>query len=194
MMTGKFFLILGPSGSGKGTVLSLLKRHYPQFVFPISCTTRPKRPQEKEGEIYHFITQAEFERRIESGEFLEHAIVHQNHYYGTLKQPILSALNEGKVVIRELDVQGLRSIRRVILKSRLVSIFLTVPNWDTLQQRILKRSDMSIEEIERRQHSYLEEMKWEKECDYVVQSYDGQTEELFRAVEKIILENLPQSR
>jgi guanylate kinase len=185
-MRGKLFLILGPSGSGKGTVLKRLKEKYSDFVFPLSCTTRPRRPNERNGEIYYFISKPDFERRIEEGQFLEYAVVHQNHYYGTLKQPIEEALDDGKVVIREVDVQGLRSIRDLIPKENLVSIFLTVPDWDTLQRRILKRSEMSLEEMERRHNSYLKEMEWQPECDYVIESVEGEIDQLLSQVETVI--------
>jgi guanylate kinase len=185
-MSGKFILILGSSGSGKGTVLAKLREAHPEYVFPLSCTTRPKRPKERPGEVYNFISKAEFERKIEQGEFLEYAVVHQNHYYGTLKEPIRQALSEGKTVIREVDVQGLRSIREMIPKDQLVSIFLTVPDWETLQQRILKRAAMSIEEMERRYKSYLQELTWIPECDYVIESVSGEIEKLVSDVEVIL--------
>lgn len=186
-MTGKLFLILGPSGSGKGTVLEALHAHHSEFVFPISCTTRLKRPHEKDGTIYYFISREEFKRRIQRGDFLEYAVVHGENYYGTLKAPILKALEEGKTVVREVDVQGLRSIRQIIPKQHLISIFLTVPDWEILHQRIVKRSKMSLEEMERRHASYLEEMKWQRECDHVVESREGQQENVIAEVEKIIL-------
>lgn len=185
-MTGKLILILGSSGSGKGTVLSALREKHPEFVFPLSCTTRAKRPNERSGEVYNFISKDDFERRIEQGDFLEYAVVHQNNYYGTLKAPILQALEAGKTVIREVDVQGLRSIREIIPHKHLVSIFLTVPDWETLQQRILKRAAMSIEEMERRYASYLKELTWIPECDYVIESVSGEIEKLVADVEVIL--------
>ena len=185
-MLGKLFLILGSSGSGKGTVLAKLRENYSDFVFPLSCTTRPRRPREKPGEVYHFISRDEFEYKIEQGEFLEYAVVHQDHYYGTLKDPILKALEDGKTVVREVDVQGLRSIREIIPKEQLVSIFLTVPDWETLQERILQRAAMSIEEIERRYTSYLQELTWIPECDYVIESVSGEIEKLVADVKAIL--------
>lgn len=184
---GILYLLLGPSGSGKGTVLAALRAKYPEFVFPVSCTTRDKRPHEVEGEIYRFIPKDEFVRRIEAGDFLEWAVVHQDNYYGTLKQPILDALAAGKIVIREVDVQGLRSIRELVPKENLVSIFLTVPDWGMLRRRILGRSQMSDDELERRRQSFFKEMEWAKECDHVIESFDGETERLVRDVERVIL-------
>lgn len=186
-MKGKLFLILGPSGSGKGTVLSALKERHPEFVFPLSCTTRPRRSSEHDGEVYHFISRTAFEEKIEKGEFLEYAIVHHDHYYGTLKTPILNALEDGKTVVREVDVQGLRSIRNLIPKENLVSIFLTVPDWETLQRRILRRGQMSVEEMERRYASYLKEMTWQPECDHVVHSDEGHIPQVVAEVEGLIL-------
>lgn len=185
-MSGILYLILGPSGSGKGTVLSLLKQRHPEFVFPVSCTTRVKRPTEVEGEVYHFISKEEFKRRIEAGEFLEWAVVHQDNYYGTMKAPIMEALAAGKTVVREVDVQGVRSIRALMPGDQCVSIFLTVPDWETLKGRILQRAVMSEEELARRHESFLKEKEWERECDHVIQSVEHQIEPMVFAVEAII--------
>ncbi|MFA5843160.1 MAG: guanylate kinase [Candidatus Gracilibacteria bacterium] len=193
-MPGKLFLILGSSGSGKGTVLEALHKDCKQYVFPLSCTTRPRRPGERDGDIYHFVTKADFEGRIEKGEFLEYATVHQDNYYGTLKAPILRALEDGKTVVREVDVQGLRSIRNLISKEHLVSVFLTVSDWEILRQRILKRSPMSVEEISHRYESYLIEMSWAKECDFVVESVEGHIEKLIADVKEIIEKNAGSQR
>ena len=100
-MQGKLFLLVGPSGSGKSSVLSELKKRYPDYVFPLSATTRAIREGEKEGEVYHFLSKEEFKKGIDSGRFLEWAIVHQDNYYGLIKAPIMEALEEGKTIIRE---------------------------------------------------------------------------------------------
>lgn len=184
--TGKLILILGPSGSGKGTVLDELRQNHPEFVFPLSCTTRLPRPGEKDGEVYHFVTKEEFQRRMAAAEFLEWAVVHGENYYGTLKDEIVEPLKLGKTVIREVDVQGLRSIRELIPKENLVSIFLTVSGWDTLRHRILKRSALPEEELERRRQSFMNEMEWEKECDVVIVSVEGEIAKLIEDTELAI--------
>ncbi len=183
---GKLILILGPSGSGKGTVFEALRKKHPEYVFPVSCTTREPRPHEKEGEVYHFVTKEEFQERMGRGEFLEWAVVHGQNYYGTLKDHILTPLREGKIVIREVDVQGLRSIREIVPKPYLVSIFMTVKDWPTLRARILRRSELPEEEFERRHQSYLKEMEWEKECDEVVPSVEGEITKMIADVEAAI--------
>lgn len=180
---GKLILILGPSGSGKGTVFKALRQNHPDFVFPLSCTTRDPRPGEKDGEVYHFVTKEEFQARMAADEFLEWAVVHGQNYYGTLKEEILKPLREGKTVIREVDVQGLRSIRDLIPDEHLCSIFLTVDGWETLRNRILKRSALPEEELERRRQSFMKEMEWQKECDLVIVSIEGEIEKLINDVE-----------
>lgn len=185
-LTGKFFLILGPSGSGKGTVLDALRDNHPDFVFPISCTTREPRPGEQDGEVYRFVSKEEFQRRMAAGDFLEWAVVHGENYYGTLKDEIMKPLSEGKTVIREVDVQGLRSIRELIPKENLTSIFLTVDGWETLQRRILKRSTLPQEELDRRYASFMKEMEWADECDIVIVSAEGEIAKLIADTEAAI--------
>ncbi|MDP2691586.1 MAG: guanylate kinase, partial [bacterium] len=183
---GKLILVLGPSGSGKGTIFKALKELHPDYVFPLSCTTRQARPGEREGEVYNFVSKEEFEARKEAGDFLEWANVHGKHYYGTLKESIIQPLREGRTVVREVDVQGLKSIRDIIPASHLKSIFLTVDGWDTLRRRILKRSELPEEELERRRQSFLKEMEWAKECDVMIVSEEGEIEKLVDDVEAAI--------
>ncbi len=183
---GRLVLVLGPSGSGKGTVFKALKERHPNYVFPLSCTTRDPRPGEKDGEVYHFVTPEQFAEREARGEFLETAIVHGKHHYGTLRADILNPLTEGKTVVREVDVQGLRSIRDLVPAEQLRSIFLTVDSWETLRARILRRSELPEEELERRRQSFLVEMQWADECDCVVVSVEGDIEGLIAEVEEAI--------
>lgn len=185
-LKGKLFLILGPSGSGKGTVLQALRQRHPEYVFPLSCTTREPRPGERDGEVYHFVNKEDFQDRMGKDEFLEWAVVHGENYYGTLKDEIIRPLEQGKTVIREVDVQGLRSIRDMIPKEHLVSIFLTVDGWETLQRRILKRSTLAQEELDRRHQSFLKEMEWADECDVEIMSVEGEIEELIQDTEVAI--------
>ncbi len=185
-MKGTFILILGPSGTGKGTVISHLRKVFPDAVFPLSCTTRSPRPREKDGEVYHFITKEDFKRRIDAGEFLEWAIVHNDNYYGTLKAPIEAALNEGKLVIREVDMQGVISIRTILGRENVKALFITSPSWESLKNRIQKRAPLPVEELVHREMSFEKEMIFSKECDFVVMSEDGKIPEVCGEVEGII--------
>lgn len=183
---GKFILILGPSGSGKGTIIEYIKKNYTDFVFPCSYTTRDMRPGEKEGEVYHFISKEEFKSKIQNGEFLEYATVHQDNLYGTIKAEILEPLKNGKTVVREVDMQGVESIWAKLGKENVVTIFITTPSWDDLRDRILGRADMTFEELEKREQSYFAEMEFAKLCDYVVESITGQIDKALAKTKSII--------
>lgn len=182
-------MILGPSGSGKGTCINYLHEKFPDAVFPLSCTTRPARTCERDGDVYHFLSAPDFEKKRERGEFLEWAIVHHNYIYGTLKQPILNALSQGKIVIREVDMQGVRSIRQIIPREQVVSIFITAPSWENLKKRILKRSKIPDDELREREKSFEREIKFSRECDFVVMSEEGRIDEFCREVADIIKRN-----
>jgi guanylate kinase len=189
-LRGLLVLIVGPSGSGKGTVIGKLKEKYPDFVYPVSSTTRAKRRGEKEGEVYNYISKSEFEKMIKNGEFLEYAIVHSNNYYGTLKSGIIEPLKEGAVVVREVDMQGFLSIKKIIPDKNLVSIFMKVPDLDDLKKRILRRGKMSDDELKRRMDSTIKEIAKAKECDYQVDNKWGKIDECVKNVEKIILKEI----
>ncbi len=183
---GKLFLIMGPSGVGKGTAINIIKEKHPEFVFPTSVTTRDIRPGEKPGDVYHFISKEEFKAKIEAGELLEYAIVHNNNYYGTLKSAIIKPLNEGKTVIREVDMQGVISIRDLIPADQLVVIFITAPDYETLVRRIKGRSELPQDEIQRRMESAKKEFDYADECDYVIPSLDHQIPKLVDDVVAVI--------
>lgn len=185
-MNGTLILIVGPSGVGKGTVIGYLKKDYPDFFYPVSCTTRDKRPGEIPGEVYNYISKAEFAEGIKAGKFLEYAIVHGENYYGTLKEPIVDALIAGKTVVREIDIQGFQSVQKYIPRQNLLSIFLSVPSWELLKNRIMKRHVETESELAHRRTSYEREMALKHLCDFAVESYEGDVERCVREVEEII--------
>lgn len=186
MPRGKLFLILGPSGSGKGTVIGFLRNKLKDAVFPISATTRDPRPGERDGEVYHFLSHENFRKRIAAREFLETAKVHNDNMYGTLKSEIVAPLQQGKIVIREVDMQGVESIEKLLPKDQVVSIFITAPSWENLKQRILGRSKIPELELEERRKSFGKEIKFSEKCDYVVKSEENRIEEFCQEVESII--------
>jgi guanylate kinase len=170
-MKGKLILILGPSGSGKGTLINYVKTEFPNFVFPVSCTTRAMRPGEIAGDVYHFISKAEFQAKIAADEFLEYAIVHGDNYYGTLKSQILEPLAEGKTVFREVDIQGVQSLQKLIPKDKLKTIFIKtskINDWEELKRRITSRAEISNEELEQRYKSYLTEIEFADMADQII--------------------------
>lgn len=189
-MQGKLFLIVGPSGSGKGTIINRLKKKYKGFFYPVSYTTRDPRPGEKDGDVYHFVSKEKFEAMLEKGDFLEYAVVHSNNYYGTAKRKIMDALEGGAVVVREVDIQGYRAIEKIIPKENLVSIFMKVADEADLKQRILRRGDLPEDELKRRMASAKKEIAQAKICDHQVANKWGEVDDCLFNVEKIILEEI----
>ncbi len=189
-MLGKLFLIVGPSGSGKGTVIERIQGFYKGFVYPISYTTRDPREGEVDGEVYHFISREEFEEKIKKDEFLEYAVVHETDYYGTSKKDIMDGLEAGAVVVREVDIQGFQSIKELIPAENLVSVFMKVSDEEDLRRRILLRGELPEDEIERRLESSKQEISQAKDCDYQVENEWGKIDQCVGAVQKIILKEI----
>ena len=191
MTRGKIFFISGPSGVGKGTVIAALRAKHPEWVFPLSCTTREPRPGEVPGETYHFISEKEFLARLERGDFLEYAQVHNGHYYGTLKEPLLHGIEDGKVVLREFDVQGLLSAEKVLDHADYRSIFLMPDGGiDLLVKRIRARAPITDEELEARIESMQKELALASHYDFCVTSYDNDVERIMEEIEGIIFSSL----
>lgn len=189
-MKGKLFIIVGPSGSGKSSVLHKLKEMKPDYQYPLSATTRPMREGEVDGDIYHFMTKDEFKEGIEAENFLEWAIVHQDNYYGLIKGPIMKGLKDGKTIVREVDIQGFDSIRGKIAPKNLVTIFITVPNKNELIERIVSRAAISQDELEKRKESMHKEFGRAKDCDYMVENSEGKLDETAKRVMEIIEEEI----
>lgn len=193
-MLGKFFLIIGPSGSGKGTLVNYLreKSESLNLVFPVSCTTRKRRPREKEGETYYFITRDEFEERIKKEEFLEWA-EYGGNLYGALKSEIINPLQEGYCVVREVEIQGANSIIGLFDRSDLFVIYIDAGPWERMVKRIRERAPISEEELELRRERFEEEVGFKDQADLVIRNYDGEVdkakEELLDTIREVT-ENL----
>lgn len=171
-------------------MLHKLKESNPEYLYPLSATTRPMREGEKDGDIYHFMSKEEFKKGIEEEKFLEWAIVHQDNYYGLIKGPIVEGLESGKTIVREVDIQGFDSIRDKIDKENLVTIFITVANKDELIERIVNRAAISDDELEKRKESMHREFNRARDCDYMVENIEGKLEETVTRVQEIIEEEI----
>lgn len=190
-MAGKLVLIIGPSGVGKSVILQALKDRHPDIHFPKSATTRAKR--EGEGDdLYHFVSDKDFDELHDNGKILEYAVVHGKDRYGTLVDEILPYIDEGKVVVREVDVQGFDSIRKhKYFREKdsgyeLQSIFILPESKKQLIVHITDRAPISEEELARRIASMENELDHADDCDTKIINKEGKLEESIREVEQAI--------
>ncbi len=172
MMKGAILVISGPSGAGKSSLINEMLKRCDDVYFSISTTTREMREGEKEGREYHFISKEQFEKEIEEGEFLEWAKVHDN-YYGTSLKPVKKALQEGKLVVFDIDVQGQKIVKRKF-SNILTSVFLTAPSLSVLKERLSKRATDSKEIIQNRIKNALLEIEEIKNYDFLIINDDFQ--------------------
>lgn len=162
---GRLVIISGPSGVGKDSVISRIRFLNKSISLSVSATTRPMRPGEKNGVSYHFISTDEFEEKIKNDEFLEYAMYCGN-YYGTLKRPIMSALDSRRDIILKIDVEGAEKVRKLGLNC--VSIFISPPKFSDLEDRINTRGVSDGEEVSERLERVSYELEKSKEYDHVI--------------------------
>jgi guanylate kinase len=162
---GKVFVITGPSGVGKGTLIERLLDAVPELELSVSATTREPRAGEVDGRDYHFLTLEEFERRVEAADFLEHATYSGNRY-GTLREEVERRLAEGRSVALEIEVQGARQVRAAMPEA--VLIFIAPPDPAALRERLEGRGTDSPEAIARRLRTAEIELEAQDEFPHVV--------------------------
>ena len=163
---GAILILSGPSGCGKSTLLKEVYKDISDYYFSISTTTRAPRVGEVNGVDYFFVTKEEFEKDIENDNFLEYAKVHDN-YYGTSLTPINKALEEGKLVIFDIDVQGHEIVRNK-LDSIVTSVFITTPSLKVLEERLNARNTDSSDIIEKRIKNAKGEVEFFQDYDYLI--------------------------
>ena len=159
---GQVFVISAPAGTGKTTLVHMLDGEFPCVTESISCTTRPPRANEVEGDHYHFISEADFKAKLKAGEFLEHAEVF-GHYYGTLRATVEASLNRGHHVVMVIDTQGAMKIKGNFPAT---FIFVSPPSFDELRERLFKRKTETPESIEHRLSWAKREMEMAQHYDY----------------------------
>lgn len=160
----RLFIVSGPAGAGKGTILARVRELRPDLGLSVSCTTRQPRSGEQEGISYYFITPEEFRSRVEAGEFLEWANVHGN-LYGTLVREVESRL-EGASLILEIDPQGAMNVRKMMPEA--VLVFIAPPSMETLRTRLVGRGSETPETLAVRLSDAEREMQTAKDYDEVV--------------------------
>lgn len=183
MRKGLLFIVSGPAGSGKGTVVNELIAKHPSLTLSISATTRQPRPGEVDGVHYHFISKEEFEQRINDGKMLEYA-TYSGNYYGTPQKEVEEAMRDGKDVILEIEVAGAMQIKEKIKDS--VAIMLTPPSRDVLEARLRGRGTETEDVIKWRLERAKEELSLMPQYDYSVINEDNKSDECAEMIYTII--------
>jgi guanylate kinase len=161
----KVFVITGPSGVGKGTLIRTLLQRIPQLELSVSATTRDPRPGEADGVDYHFLTDPEFDKRVLDGDFVEHAS-YSGRRYGTLRVELERRVARGAPVVLEIEVQGARQIRETLPDA--VQVFIAPPSEDTLRNRLVGRGTDSSEQVDARLATARQELQAQREFAHVV--------------------------
>ena len=178
--SAKLFVVSGPSGVGKGTLVSLLRNKRPNLGLTVSATTRPPRPDEVDGIAYYFLSDEEFERRVKAGDFLEWAHVH-GHCYGTLKSEVDRLLSTGQSVVLEIDVQGGLMVHK--LYPQAILVFIKPPSFTVLEERLRGRGTEDEKTISTRLSNASREM--EHANDYTVCIVNDNLEQALAKLEEV---------
>ena len=166
----KLVVLAGPTAVGKGTVSAHIREHHPDVLLSVSATTRRPRPGEVDGVHYYFVDDDEFDRMVREREMLEYAVVHNSHRYGTPRPPVDAALDEGRSVLLEIDLQGARQVRAAMPEA--VLVFLLPPTWDELVRRLIGRGTEEAAEQQRRLETAKVELAAQDEFDVKVVNRD----------------------
>ncbi|MGD0272124.1 MAG: guanylate kinase [Gaiellaceae bacterium] len=185
MSSAPVIVVTGPSGAGKGTLLSELLRRLPQLEHAISATTRERRPGEKDGREYWFLNPEEFERRVQAGEFLEHVPYVSGKRYGTLRSELERIRSSGRVCVLELETEGALNVKRALPGA--YTIFISAPVAE-LDRRLTERATETSTEIGERLELAHRQLEQAGAFDCVIENdeLDHATDELERAVRQAL--------
>lgn len=181
---GVLMCVSGPSGVGKTTVCKRLADRLDAFL-SVSMTTRPRRPDERDGEDYFFVSEEEFRRRLERGEVLEYACVYGGRYYGTPAGPVRKALAEGRAVILEIEIEGTLQVKRRIPEA--IGVYMLAPTAAEQRDRLIGRRQDSADSIRERLSKADGEIRWAQDCGayrhfLVNETVEGTVNEIVRIV------------
>jgi guanylate kinase len=184
------FVVTGPSGAGKGTLEKELLRRMPELELAVSATTRERRPGEKDGREYWFLSPVEFARRVDAGEFLEHVTYVSGHRYGTLRSELDRIAGRGRVPLLDLEIEGALNVRDEVPGS--VTIFVKAPSFEELERRLRERATESAGEIGERLALARRQMEQEHEFHHVVLNDD--VDRAADELEQIVRSALPATQ
>ena len=181
-------MITGPSGVGKGTLIRGLRERIPELELSVSATTRPPRAGERQGIDYHFISDAEFDRLVSNGAFVEHATYSGNRY-GTLRSELERRLERGVPVVLEIEVQGARQVKERMLDAE--TVFIAPPSEEALRARLIGRGTDAIAEVQQRMQTAAQELSSSAEFGQVVVNdrLEEATDRLERIVRRALARN-----
>ncbi|MBX2801475.1 MAG: guanylate kinase [Myxococcales bacterium] len=185
---GALFVVAGPSGVGKSTLVSAALAKLPNLRFSVSATTRAPRPGEVDGTHYRFVDDARFARWVDEGAFLEHATVY-DHRYGTLRDPIERGIEAGSSLLLDIDVQGAAQVRERLPEA--VHVFIAPPSRDVLRQRLEARGTDDVATIARRMELADEQLRGCADFDYLV--VNDVLEQAHTAFEAILVAELSRT-
>ncbi|MCH8034721.1 MAG: guanylate kinase [Bacteroidetes bacterium] len=182
---GEVIAVSGPSGAGKSTIVKIILKLYPEIVFSVSATTRPKRENESDGVEYFFISEDKFKNKIDKGEFVEWQKFY-DYYYGTVNSFINENINSGNPVLLEIDVKGALSIKRIYPESHL--IYIMPPSYEVLVSRLRNRQTETEEDFQKRIERAKMELSHKDQFDYIVinEYIEKAVEETVVLIKKII--------
>jgi guanylate kinase len=175
------FVVTGPSGVGKGTLIAALRERHPELGLSVSATTRRPRPGEEDGVAYHFLTPEEFDRRVAEHDFVEHA-TYAGRRYGTLRSELEARLRDGVPLVLEIEIQGARQVREALPEA--IAVFIAPPSREALRARLIGRGTDEAAQIESRMQTAERELQAQREFGHVVVNdrLEDATEELVEIV------------
>ena len=182
---GKIIAVSSPSGGGKTSIVKRILKDFPEIVFSVSATTRPKRPGEVNGVEYYFISEKEFEKKIADGEFIEWERFY-DYYYGTLKSMVIDNISEGRSVLFEIDVKGALSLKKIYPDS--ILIFIDPPSFDELVHRLKRRKTETEADLQKRIDRAKMELSFKSSFDYIFTN--DELEKVYTKVKSLIKEKM----
>ncbi len=170
---GHIVLVFGPSGSGKGTLVRMLREERPELIYAASYSTRAMRPGETQGEPYFFKTREEFQEHVDKGDMLEWA-EYSGNQYGTARAPLMEPVAAGKVALKEMEIQGIEIVLSHLPREIVKLVYIDAGSWEELRQRIEARHPMDAAELALRKQHYEEEVPWKERADVVISNREGE--------------------
>lgn len=184
-ISGHLLLLMAPSGSGKGKIVESLGELQEQLYFAKTYTSRERRKGTEENPKYVFVTRDEFLRMIDEGAFIEWANFSGN-LYGTPKSEVIEPLRNGKIVFKEMELQGILQMKDIVGDKHMTVVYIDAGSWEELKKRILARAEISEDELELRHQRYQEESRSKHIADVVIDNRDGRLKEAQREFRKVV--------